>query len=41
MAFCEGCGVDMWEYSEAAKSDGWCRGCAPEMYSGGTHVDAE
>lgn len=39
-AYCRGCGLDMWEYSDAAKEDGWCISCAPECYVGGVHVDA-
>jgi len=41
MTFCEGCGLDMHAYSEAAKRDGWCIKCAPEMYEAGVHEDAD
>lgn len=39
-AYCVGCGKDMWEYTDAAKEDGWCLSCAPECYAGGVHVAA-
>ena len=38
--YCIGCGKDMWEYTDAAKEDGWCISCAPECYVGGVHVAA-
>ena len=38
--FCDDCGLDMWEYSDAAKEHGLCLHCAPEYYVGGVHVDA-
>jgi len=39
-AYCKGCGMDMWEYSDEAKEDGWCISCAPECYVGGVHINA-
>ena len=39
-AYCVGCGKDMWEYTDAAKEDGWCLSCAPECYAGGVPVAA-
>lgn len=39
-AFCVGCGTDMWEYTDEAKADGWCIGCAHECCTSGVHVAA-
>jgi hypothetical protein len=35
MSYCIGCDMDMWEYSEEEQDEGWCMGCAPELYGPG------